>query len=66
MLSMVGLGATEFEQLMGTLGYAAQKAGEQTEFRAKQQKRKQRRHPKSNLSNPDSPFASLRDLASAK
>jgi ATP-dependent RNA helicase SUPV3L1/SUV3 len=66
MLSMVGLGATEFEQLMGSLGYAAQKAGEQTEFRLKQQKRKQQRRAKGIPLNPDSPFASLRNLASAK
>jgi ATP-dependent RNA helicase SUPV3L1/SUV3 len=66
MLSIVGLGATEFKQLMGFLGYAAQKAGEQTEFRLKHRKRKQQRRSKGNPSNPDSPFASLRDLASAK
>jgi ATP-dependent RNA helicase SUPV3L1/SUV3 len=66
MLSMVGLGATEFEQLMDSLGYAAQKAGEQTEFRLKQQKRKKQRRAKGIPLNPDSPFASLRDLASAK
>ena len=66
MLLMVGLGATEFEQLMGSLGYAAQKAGEQTEFRLKQQKRKQQRRAKGISLNPDSPFASLRDLVSAK
>ena len=66
MLSMVGLSATEFEQLMDSLGYAAQKAGEQTEFRLKQQKRKQKRRAKGIPLNPDSPFASLRDLASTK
>ena len=66
MLSMVGLGATEFEQLMDSLGYAAQKAGEQTEFRLKQQKRKQQRRAKGIPLNPDSPFASLRDLANTK
>ena len=66
MLLMVGLGATEFEQLMGSLGYAAQKAGDQTEFRLKQQKRKQQRRAKRISLNPDSPFALLRDLVSAK
>jgi ATP-dependent RNA helicase SUPV3L1/SUV3 len=66
LLSMVGLGALEFEQVMDSLGYAAQKAGGRTEFRPKQRKLKEQRRPKGNPSNPDSPFASLRDLARAK
>lgn len=69
MTSLVGVNETELEQLLATLGYAARKkAGEQTEFRPKPPKRKRKPRQQSTRPrhNPDSPFASLRNLAGVK
>ena len=68
MLETVGLEGTPFEQLMGALGYAAQKADDGTTFRRKSGKRNKnrRRHTTTPAPDPNSPFASLRNLATAK
>ena len=69
MFESVGLEGTPFEQLMGALGYAAQKSNEGTTFRRKSRKR-QKKVPRRRITtltpDPNSPFAPLRDLANAK
>ncbi|MEL0110528.1 MAG: helicase-related protein [Rickettsiales bacterium] len=68
MTSLVGVKGTTFEQIMAALGYAARKDGAQTEFRLKSRKRLNRRRQRTRKKpiDPNSPFASLRDLAVAK
>ena len=69
MFEAVGLEGTPFEQLMGALGYAAQQSEDGTTFRRKSRKRQkkgQRRRITTLTTDPNSPFALLRELANAK
>ena len=69
MFEAIGLEGTPFEQLMGALGYAAQKSEDGTRYRRKSRKQRKkgpRRRNTTPAPDPNSPFASLRDLVNAK